>query len=476
MAIKPADLLNQLPSVSELLEKPPIRALADRWNRSVVAGNVRNFLDEMRSELRRRAADVPVPSVRELAERAARYVVSQQQQSLGTAINATGRIWGAPWANRPLADVALERAFAAGRDFVCEESAESRSAASELHGLICRLSGGQAAVAVHSYTGAVWLALSALATDREVLVSRAEIDEVELAEPLPKIAAAAGATLKEVGTTNRAIAADYEAAVSTRTAALLTLSSDAYRVVGDTGCAELDELVALARDREIPLIDALGAGPLVDPPPTIDWPRRSVRASLAAGAEVAVVRGDGLLGGPPCGILVGSQAVLQRIASHPLFEAWRLDGLRRAALLATLECYADAPSGLGALPVWQIVEARLDNLRNRAERMAPQLARAEGIASSVAVETLSQLHPGLATGYSSYGVALTAAEGDIGSLDRRLRSASVPIVGRIEGDRLVLDMRTVLARQDKIIVDELLDARATGRSAADPEETQPIPS
>ena len=136
MAIKPPDLLNRIPSVSELLEKPPIRALADRWNRSAVAASVRSFLDELQRDLRRRAADVQLPSVRELAERAARYVVSQQQQSLGTAINATGRIWGPPWSSRPLADAALERAVAIGREFSGEKPDEAEP-------LICRLTGAK---------------------------------------------------------------------------------------------------------------------------------------------------------------------------------------------------------------------------------------------------------------------------------------------------------------------------------------------
>ena len=122
MAIKPPEFLNRLPSVNELLDKPPIRALYERWNRSVVAGGVRSFLDELKTDLRRRAADAQLPSLRELAERAARYVVSRQEQSLGTAINATGQIWGSTWSSRPLSDAALERAVAVGREFIVDST------------------------------------------------------------------------------------------------------------------------------------------------------------------------------------------------------------------------------------------------------------------------------------------------------------------------------------------------------------------
>jgi L-seryl-tRNA(Ser) seleniumtransferase len=456
MAIKPAELLNQLPTVAELLEKPPIRALADRWNRSVVAGGVRSFLDEMRSELRRRAGDVPLPSVRELAERAARYIVSQQQIALGAAINATGRLRGAPWRSRPLADAALERAVAVGREFVLDSCPGAASQALDIEPLLCRLTGATVAVAVHSYAGAMWLALSALAAERDVLVARAEVGDVDLAEPLPKLAAAAHVTLKEVGTINRATAADYEDSASPKTALLLKLTPDACQVVGETTMAELEELVALSRACELVFIDALGSAPLVDPPEAHNSPLRSVRGSLAAGVDLAVVRGDGLVGGPECGILLGARDVIRRITEHPLFAVWRLDVLRSAALMATLECYDNKPPAQEQLPVWQFLATSVENLRNRAERMAPQLAHAEGIASAAAVETRSPLFSLPTEGCPSYGVALTAMEGGVKSLDNRLRSAPLPILGRVEGDRLILDLRTVLPRHDKTLVDTLL--------------------
>ena len=176
MDIKPPDLLNRLPSVAELLEKPQIRALVDRWNRSQVVGGVRSFLEEMRSDFERRAADLP--SIRELAERAARYVVSRQQHALGIAINATGQLGGSNWASMPLAEVALERTIALGREFAVETQATA-AAQGELESLLCRLTGAEAATVVHSYSGAAWLTLAGLAAGREVLVARAEVGDVQ---------------------------------------------------------------------------------------------------------------------------------------------------------------------------------------------------------------------------------------------------------------------------------------------------------
>ncbi|HEX2477611.1 MAG TPA: hypothetical protein VHK01_22835 [Lacipirellulaceae bacterium] len=463
MATKPLDFLNRIPSVSDLLEKQPLRTLSDRLNRSVVASGVRSFLDELRTDLQRRAAEVP--TIRELAERAARYVVSHQQTSHRATINATGRIIGSPWVSVPLADHALERALHTGRNFVMTPAAQplARSPLSaDAEALICRLTGAQAAAVVHSYAGALWLTLSALATDREVLISRAEVGEVDSAGPLPKLAASARAVLKDIGTANRTAAADYEAAASPRAAILLKLTSDEYRIVGETSSAELEELVALARDRELVLVDAAGAAPLADPPPSVCWPRQSVRARLAAGVDLVLVRGDGLAGGPLCGIVAGRQEIVRRITEYPLFAAWQLDALRLAGLAGTLECYENSPPGEQSLPVWQCLTTPIENLRNRADRLAPQLAKAEGIASAVPVETRSPIAAALIDGgWPSFGIALTPADGNLQGLQQRLTNAPQPVVGRIESERLVLDLRTVFPRQDKLLVESLTGSTGT---------------
>jgi L-seryl-tRNA(Ser) seleniumtransferase len=458
VAIKPPELLNRIPSVADLLEKPQIRALVERWNRSVVAGGVKSFLDELGSDLQRRAAEANLPSIRDLAERAARYVVSRQHRALGIAINATGQLWGAPWNSPPLSEAALERAHAIGREF---EAHPSDDTPVQALALLCRLTGAPAAAVVHGYAGAMWLALAVIAGDREVLVARAEVGDVGTSDSLPKLAEAAKAMLVEVGTINSALAADYEAAVSPRAAAVLTASSDVYRVVGQTAAVELDELINLARDRELTSIDALGTSPLIAPPTTVSWPRRSAATSIAAGVDLVILRGDGLVGGPSCGILLGSKEVIRRITAHPLFSALSIDPFRMAALTATLECYENPATGTHQLPVWQCLFVSIDNLRNRAERMAPQLAQVDGIASAIAIETRSPLAAALPEGIPSYGIALSPADGDLQKLNRLLRSARFPVLGRIESDRIILDLRTVLPRQDTTLIDSLVGTKAS---------------
>jgi L-seryl-tRNA(Ser) seleniumtransferase len=319
---------------------------------------------------------------------------------------------------------------------------------------------------VHSYAGGLWLALNALAADREVLISRAEVGQIDAAGPLPALAAAARAILRDVGTANRTLSADYESAISPRAALLLQVVSDDYRVVGETSATGLEDLVALARDRELMLASAVASAPLVEPPESIQWSQRSVRETMAAGVDLVLVRGDGLIGGPPCGILVGRADVIHRITANPLFAAWQLDAHRCAALVGTLQLFEGVSETHELLPVWQLLTVSLENLQNRAERIAPQLAAAPGVATAVAIATQSPIIAALGPGGGrpSYGVSLTSADGDVVSLERRLSVGRHSVIGRRENGAIVLDLRTVFPRQDRLMVESLVGGSATQES------------
>jgi L-seryl-tRNA(Ser) seleniumtransferase len=220
---------------------------------------------------------------------------------------------------------------------------------------------------------------------------------------------------------------------------------------------------------------ALGAAPIVDPPAPFDWPHRSAKATLGVGVDVVLVRGDGLIGGPSCGILAGRKDIIQRIADHPLFAAWRLDALRSATLLGTLECCELTSHELSQLPVWQLLSTPLENLRNRAERIAPQSAQATDVVSATVVETRSPVAAALLDrgGWPSYAVALAAADGHIQSLERRLRRGEQPVIGRIENDRLLLDLRTVFPRQDTALIQAVCNEAIRHQEA---ETIEPTPA
>jgi L-seryl-tRNA(Ser) seleniumtransferase len=457
MVTKPSDLLGRLPTVNELLEKPPIRALADRLNRSVVASGVRSFLEELRSDLERRATDFELPSLRELAERAARHVAILQQSSHRPSINATGRFLGPNWSGTPLADVALERIVSLGRGYV---SASPTSAAGDAAAALARLTGAEAATVVSSYSGAVWLALAAVAADRQVVIARHDVGELDAGTSLPAAAESARVKLREVGAVNRTSSADFESAIGDQTAAIVRHTSDFYHVAGDAKTVEVEALVGLARDRELPLVELLGASPLVDRLPAIDAESTSVVASIARGAHLVVCRGDGLVGGPRCGIVVGTRQLIRRIESQPMFAAGRADPATCAALRATLDLYGDPLQLAMGVPLFQLLSASVENLRQRAERLAPQLAQAVDVESAIPVPTESCL--GLAhlqrDTMPSYAIALSPIGGDARTLEARLQKSCVPIycrqdVGRQDGERLLVDLRTVLPRQDQCLVE-----------------------
>jgi L-seryl-tRNA(Ser) seleniumtransferase len=275
------------------------------------------------------------------------------------------------------------------------------------------------------------------------------------------LASAANAKLREVGTTNRAALADYAAAVAPQVTVLLKLASESYRVVGETESAKLAELATLARDREIISVAALGAAPIAELPDPFHCEIPSAKDSVANGVGLTIIRGDGLAGGPACGILVGRRDVIERINQHPLFASQQIDPIRAAALVATLECHETLSLGRDSLPVLQLLTAPIENLRNRAERLAPQLAQAAGIAPATVVETRSPIAAGIGCdgGLSSFGIALTSAAGSAAELNRQLQAASPPICGRVEADQVVLDLRTVLPRQDTVLVSAVLGAQ-----------------
>lgn len=455
MPNKPSDLLNRIPSVGELLEKPQVKALAAKWNRSSVAAGLRSFLDELRTDLQRRATNAGLPSARELAERAAQYVIALHEHADHPAINATGRLFGPPFISLPLSEKALERCVVFGREFVAASTAHEAAGTAGLSvdtvSALCRMTGAERATAVHSYAGAIWLALFARRNEGAVVVAKSQTGEVESNCSIANLASSAQVALCEVGSVNRIRLDDYRSALDAGAQAILHVEPDRYHIVGEAGAVEVELLGPLARERQVGLIDAVGSASLTE---FHELNSSSVRASIAAGANLVIVRGNGLIGGPACGILLGGAAEIEAIESNPLFGAWRLDALSAAALEGTVASLSSRP-GQSSLPVQELLAASVENLRNRAERIVQQLAGASTISSAEAIPLRGSLVPAVpkGSGHPSYGVSLTPAEGrGAQSLCRRLAAGAHSVVGRIADGRVVLDLRTVFPRQDQALV------------------------
>src|SRR5215210_2711988 len=305
----------------------------------------------------------------DLVERALAELSTARAPALRRALNATGVVVHTNLGRAPLPEVALERVLEVGRGYSNLEydlGAGTRGSRQDhAAGILRRLTGAEAALVVNNNAAAVLLALAALAEGREVLVSRGELIEIGDGFRIPDVLARSGAQLREVGTTNRTRAADYENAVGPETAAILRVHQSNFRVVGFTEQPRVEELARIAHERELVLVDDLGSGALVD---TSDEP--TARASLAAGADVVCFSGDKLLGGPQAGIVVGRADLVERLRRHPLQRALRADKLTLAALEGTLQLYLDAPE---RIPVVRMLRDETSAVRARAERLASAL-------------------------------------------------------------------------------------------------------
>ena len=379
----------------------------------------------------------PAPGEEELRRRAEAALARLSSPSLRPVINATGVVLHTNLGRAPLAPEAVRRVteVAAGYSNLEYdlESGGRGSRGAHLEGLLCELSGAGAALAVNNNAAAVMLALAAQAGEGEVLVSRGELVEIGGSFRIPDILAHSGATLVEVGTTNRTRLADYAEAIGERTTAILRVHRSNFRIVGFTEQPDAGELAALARERGLAMVDDLGSGALeeVHGEPT-------VRAAVAAGADLVCCSGDKLLGGPQAGILLGRAEAVERCRRHPLARALRLDKLQIAALEASLRLHRD--QGPAALPALAMIAAPEEELRARAEAMVATI----GSAAEVTRES------GAPGGGSLADVAL---EGPVCAVDpggagpdallARLREADPPVVARIVRGRVVLDPRTM---------------------------------
>src|SRR6266581_3129000 len=290
----------------------------------------------------------------DLGERALQELSSAREPSLRRVLNATGVLVHTNLGRAPLAEAALERALEVGRGYSNLEydlGAGARGSRQDhVAGILRRLTGSEGALVVNNNAAAVMLALAALAEGREVLVSRGELIEIGDGFRIPDVLERSGARLREVGTTNRTSASDYEAAIGPETAVLLRVHQSNFRVVGFTAQPSLRELAEVARRHDLPLVDDLGSGALLD---IGDEP--TARASLAAGADLVCFSGDKLLGGPQAGIVAGRAELVERLRRHPLQRALRADKLTLAALEGTLALYLDPGRAEREIPVLRIL-------------------------------------------------------------------------------------------------------------------------
>jgi L-seryl-tRNA(Ser) seleniumtransferase len=383
----------------------------------------------------------------DLAARLADELAAARRPALRRVLNATGVVLHTNLGRAPLAEAALERVREVGRGYsnleydVNEGARGSRQ--DHVAGLLRRLTGAEAALVVNNNAAAVLLALAALAEGREVVVSRGELIEIGDGFRIPDVLARSGARLVEVGTTNKTRAADYERAIGPETALLLRVHQSNFRVLGFTERPAVAELAAVARRHELPLVDDLGSGVLVE---LSDEP--TARIALEGGVDLVSFSGDKLLGGPQAGIVVGRANLVERLRRHPLQRAVRADKLTLAALEGTLALYVEPGRALREVPVLRMVVEPAERIRGRAERLAALL-------DGAVEETLGRVGGGALPLVELPSFACAVEE----ELAPRLRAGDPAVVGIVRDGRLLLDCRTL----DDAEVDEVADAVRAAR-------------
>jgi L-seryl-tRNA(Ser) seleniumtransferase len=438
-----------IPSIERLRQRATVTALEREHGNAATLDALREATHAVRDALSAGEDFGGAEEVaREIEARLTRTLATEARGSLRPVINATGVVIHTNLGRAPLAATAVSRVRDVARGYANLEYdlQEGRRGSRAVHAasLLTALTGAEAAAVVNNNAAATLLILAALGVGREVIISRGELVEIGGGFRVPDVMAQSGAQLREVGTTNRTRVADYRAAIGPRTAMVLRVHPSNFRIEGFTERPALDNLVRTAREGEVPLIEDLGSGCLIGGmagEPT-------VQQSVAAGVDVVCFSGDKMLGGPQCGIIVGRQALVQRLQQHPLMRALRVDKLTLAALEATLIEYR-AGRAAASVPVVRMLSASAESIEARAHQVAARLHAARWRVALMS--GASAVGGGSAPGVELDTVLLAVEhpQWSAATVESKLRALDLPVIARIEEDRLVLDLRTVFEEQDE---------------------------
>jgi L-seryl-tRNA(Ser) seleniumtransferase len=461
-----AELLRQIPSVDELLALPRLVSLAKRIDRDLLLEVTRATLADLRAKITGGPQIIRLSLDHASLETHITNVIEQiLARSLQPVINATGVILHTNLGRAPLTEAAVEEFRRTATQYTnleydLEAGARGKR---DVHTaqLLERLTGAESAIVVNNCAAAVLLVLAALAKNGEVIVSRGELIEIGDGFRIPEIMAESGAKLREVGTTNRTRIADYENAINENTRLLLRVHPSNFQITGFAEKPSVEELAALSRRVNLPLVEDLGSGCLIDLSASgISEPL--VGQSIEAGVSVVVFSGDKLLGGPQAGIIAGTREIVARVRRHPLFRALRVDKLTIAALEATLGAYLRG--AVDEIPTLRMIRMTPKELKRRAENflreLTPELPLGEveleitdGVSLAGGGSTPTQSLP-------TKLIRIASARHSAAQLEQRLRRApaGISVIARVEDDSLILDLRTVFPEQEPQLLKTLASA------------------
>ena len=441
--------MRTIPSVEQLRQRPEMQALEEEFGRALIVEAIRAEAAAVRG-LAASGATVPGDPAEAILRAVPSRLAAAAGASLRPVINATGVIVHTNLGRAPLSSLAVARvaAIAGGYSNLEYDLAGGHRGKRDVHaaGLVCALTGAEAAVIVNNNAAATLVVLAAIAAGREAVVSRGELVEIGGGFRIPDVMAASGAILREVGTTNRTRAADYAAAISERTAMILRVHPSNFRMEGFVERPTLADLAAIGRQLNVPVIEDQGSGYVGDGNAGALKDEPAVRSSIASGADLVLFSGDKLLGGPQAGIIAGRERLVALVRRHPLMRALRADKMTYAALEATLQELVAGRS----VPVSRMIDATAAEIESRVSRIAAVPRSRLAIAI---IDGASTIGGGSAPGSTLPTRLLAVSRQDVpaAQLEARLRAGTPPVIARIEEERVLLDLRTVLPEQDEAV-------------------------
>lgn len=457
-------LYRSIPKVDVLLENPDIVTLIENHHRDVVVDVIREEIDKLRNFIKENDdVNLIEEKINNLIENIKISTEKVYSYNIKKVINGTGTILhtnlGRAIISKKHADYLSEVVTSYSNLEYNLEEGKRGERYSHFEKLICKITGAEAAMAVNNNAAAVMLVLSSMAAEREVIVSRGELVEVGGKFRIPDVMKSSNAHLVEIGTTNKTHLEDYEDAISENTGAFLKVHTSNFKILGFTESVSIEELCKLGREKDIPVIEDIGSGVLIDLSEYGLEYEPTVQDSIKAGVDVVSFSGDKLLGGPQAGIIVGKKKYIDKMKKNPLTRAFRIDKFTATILEMIFHEYLNEEDAIKNIPVLSLITKDLKEIEKNANDLFNKIEKLKDVADINVEDTLSQIGGGSlpAERIKSKSVTIMPKNISTQSLEAKLRAGKNPVVGRISEEKLILDMRTVLEDEIDILAQKLID-------------------
>ena len=457
-------LYRSIPKVDVLLENPDIVTLIENHHRDVVVDVIREEIDKLRNFIKENDdVNLIETKINNLIENIKISTEKVYSYNIKKVINGTGTILhtnlGRAIISKKHADYLSEVVTSYSNLEYNLEEGKRGERYSHFEKLICKITGAEAAMAVNNNAAAVMLVLSSMAAEREVIVSRGELVEVGGKFRIPDVMKSSNAHLVEIGTTNKTHLEDYEDAISENTGAFLKVHTSNFKILGFTESVSIEELCKLGREKDIPVIEDIGSGVLIDLSKYGLEYEPTVQDSIKAGVDVVSFSGDKLLGGPQAGIIVGKKKYIDKMKKNPLTRAFRIDKFTATILEMIFHEYLNEEDAIKNIPVLSLITKDLKEIEKNANALFNKIENLENVADINVEDTFSQIGGGSlpAERIKSKSVTIMPKNISTQSLEAKLRAGKNPVVGRISEEKLIIDMRTVLEDEIDILAQKLID-------------------